>query len=41
MKFRNLNLIEQDRNKIKTFIQNLLHVSNDIVTSFKKRNVVD
>ena len=41
MRFYNSNLIEQNRVNIKTFANNFLNVSNEILINIKKRKIVD
>ena len=41
MRFRNSNLIEQDRVDMKTFANNLLNINNEISINIKKREIVD
>ena len=41
MKFRNSNLIKQNRINIKTFINNLLNINNKTLINIKKREIID
>ena len=41
MKFRNSNLIKQNRINMKTFANNLLNINNEILTSIRERKIID